>query len=112
MAAVVIGVNWAIYIWAVNAESVYHEEQREDEHPYRNAPETKAMKEPVVRFLESDTNTKIVAKPQLRGAEGDRQVRPGQRGPLRRRPRGRYDVQAARGPLRADRGDRRRVRQT
>jgi hypothetical protein len=35
-------------IWAVNAESVYHEEQREDEHPYRNAPETKAMNEPLV----------------------------------------------------------------
>jgi protoporphyrinogen oxidase len=35
-------------IWAVNAESVYHEEQRDDEHPYRNAPETKAMKEPLV----------------------------------------------------------------
>jgi protoporphyrinogen oxidase len=35
-------------IWAVNAESVYHEEQREDEHPYRNAPETKAMQEPLV----------------------------------------------------------------
>ena len=35
-------------IWAVNAESVYHEEQREDEHPYRRAPDTKAMQEPLI----------------------------------------------------------------
>ena len=34
-------------IWAVNAESVYHEEQRADEHPYRRAPDTKAMREPL-----------------------------------------------------------------
>jgi protoporphyrinogen oxidase len=34
-------------IWAVNAESVYHEEAVEDEHPYRQAPETPAMKQPV-----------------------------------------------------------------
>jgi protoporphyrinogen oxidase len=34
-------------IWAVNAESVYHEEQRVDEHPYRRAPETRAMREPL-----------------------------------------------------------------
>ena len=35
-------------IWAVNAESVYHEEDVDDEHPYRDAPETPAMKrEPV-----------------------------------------------------------------
>src|SRR5213078_5417074 len=27
-------------IWAVNAESVYHETHTEDEHPYRSAPET------------------------------------------------------------------------
>jgi len=27
-------------IWAVNAESVYHETHIEDEHPYRSAPET------------------------------------------------------------------------
>ena len=26
----------------------------------------------IVRFLESDTNTKLVAKPQLRGAEGSK----------------------------------------
>jgi protoporphyrinogen oxidase len=35
-------------LWAVNAESVYHEEDVEDEHPYRDAPETPAMKQPVV----------------------------------------------------------------
>jgi protoporphyrinogen oxidase len=34
-------------IWAVNAESVYHEEQRPDEHPYKRAPETRAMREPL-----------------------------------------------------------------
>ena len=34
-------------IWAVNAESVYHETDAQDEHPYRNAPETKAMREPL-----------------------------------------------------------------
>jgi protoporphyrinogen oxidase len=35
-------------IWAVNAESVYHEEDVADEHPYKRAPETKAMREPLV----------------------------------------------------------------
>ena len=35
-------------IWAVNAESVYHETQVEEENPYRRAPETKAMREPLV----------------------------------------------------------------
>ncbi len=35
-------------IWAVNAESVYHEEDVADEHPYRKAPETQAMREPLV----------------------------------------------------------------
>ena len=34
-------------IWAVNAESVYHEEDVEDEHPYKRAPETKAMRSPL-----------------------------------------------------------------
>ncbi len=34
-------------IWAVNAESVYHEVDVSDEHPYREAPETPAMKQPV-----------------------------------------------------------------
>ncbi len=36
-------------IWAVNAESVYHEEGKdnEDKQPYIEAPETEAMKEPL-----------------------------------------------------------------
>jgi protoporphyrinogen oxidase len=34
-------------VWAVNAESVYHEEHRPDEQPYRRAPITPAMAEPV-----------------------------------------------------------------
>jgi protoporphyrinogen oxidase len=35
-------------IWAVNAESVYHEEEKQDEQqPYIEAPETEAMKEPL-----------------------------------------------------------------
>ena len=34
-------------LWAVNAESVYHEEHVEDEHPYKRAPDTKAMREPL-----------------------------------------------------------------
>jgi protoporphyrinogen oxidase len=34
-------------IWAVNAESVYHEEHIEDEHPYVDAPETPAMEQPL-----------------------------------------------------------------
>jgi hypothetical protein len=29
-------------IWAVNADSVYHEEDVADEHPYREAPRTPA----------------------------------------------------------------------
>jgi protoporphyrinogen oxidase len=33
-------------IWAVNAESVYHEEESVDEQPYKEAPETPAMREP------------------------------------------------------------------
>jgi protoporphyrinogen oxidase len=32
-------------IWAVNAESAYHEEEAKEEQPYIEAPETKAMKE-------------------------------------------------------------------
>jgi protoporphyrinogen oxidase len=37
-------------IWAVNAESAYHEEQTQDEQqPYIEAPETEAMKEPLHR---------------------------------------------------------------
>jgi protoporphyrinogen oxidase len=34
-------------LWSVNAESVYHEEDMDDEHPYRRAPETPGMKQPV-----------------------------------------------------------------
>jgi protoporphyrinogen oxidase len=34
-------------IWAVNAESVYHETDVADEHPYKRAPDTKAMREPL-----------------------------------------------------------------
>ncbi len=34
-------------IWAVNAESVYHEEDVPDEHPYVDAPETPAMEQPL-----------------------------------------------------------------
>jgi protoporphyrinogen oxidase len=34
-------------IWAVNAESVYHEEDVAEEHPYAEAPETPAMEQPL-----------------------------------------------------------------
>jgi protoporphyrinogen oxidase len=34
-------------IWAVNADSVYHEEQTPDEQPYRSAPTTPSMREPL-----------------------------------------------------------------
>jgi protoporphyrinogen oxidase len=34
-------------IWAVNAESVYHEEDVEPEQPYRDAPETPGMEQPL-----------------------------------------------------------------
>ena len=34
-------------IWAVNAESVYHEEHQENEEPYRNPPTTPAMEQPL-----------------------------------------------------------------
>jgi protoporphyrinogen oxidase len=34
-------------IWAVNAESVYHEEDVPEEQPYRDAPETPAMEQPL-----------------------------------------------------------------
>ena len=37
-------------IWAVNAESAYHEEQtQDDQQPYIEAPETESMKEPLHR---------------------------------------------------------------
>ncbi|HEX8744453.1 MAG TPA: NAD(P)/FAD-dependent oxidoreductase [Thermoleophilaceae bacterium] len=35
-------------LWAVNAESAYHEEDVPEEQPYRDAPETPAMREPVI----------------------------------------------------------------
>jgi hypothetical protein len=36
-------------IWAVNAESAYHEEETQDEQqPYIEAPETKAQKDSLV----------------------------------------------------------------
>jgi protoporphyrinogen oxidase len=34
-------------IWAVNADSAYHEEQAPDEQPYRSAPTTPSMREPL-----------------------------------------------------------------
>jgi protoporphyrinogen oxidase len=34
-------------LWEVNAESVYHEEDVAEEHPYKRAPETQAMREPL-----------------------------------------------------------------
>jgi len=34
-------------IWAVNAESVYHEQDVEDEHPYRKVPDSPTMAEPL-----------------------------------------------------------------
>ncbi len=34
-------------IWAVNAESVYHEEHQEPEQPYIKPPDTKAMEQPL-----------------------------------------------------------------
>jgi protoporphyrinogen oxidase len=34
-------------IWAVNAESAYHEEHEDPEQPYRNVPEPPAMAEPL-----------------------------------------------------------------
>jgi protoporphyrinogen oxidase len=34
-------------IWAVNADSVYHEEHTPDEQPYRAAPATPAMRDPL-----------------------------------------------------------------
>ena len=34
-------------IWAVNAESVYHEEHEEPEQPYRNVPEPPSMEKPL-----------------------------------------------------------------
>jgi hypothetical protein len=36
-------------IWAVNAESVYHEEHQEPEQPYINPPETEAQNKPLAQ---------------------------------------------------------------
>jgi protoporphyrinogen oxidase len=36
-------------IWAVNAESVYHEEHVEPEQPYKDAPKTPAMEQPLAK---------------------------------------------------------------
>jgi protoporphyrinogen oxidase len=36
-------------IWAVNAESVYHEEHQDNEEPYRNPPNTPAMEQPLAQ---------------------------------------------------------------
>jgi protoporphyrinogen oxidase len=36
-------------IWAVNAEQVYHEARTENEDPYREAPETPAMEQPLAQ---------------------------------------------------------------
>jgi hypothetical protein len=35
-------------LWAVNAESVYHEEDVKEEQPYKRTPDTRAMREPLV----------------------------------------------------------------
>jgi hypothetical protein len=34
-------------IWAVNVESVYHEEHQENEDPYKRPPTTPAMEQPL-----------------------------------------------------------------
>jgi len=39
-------------VWAVNADSVYHETVAADEQPYRAAPETPAMARPLVEMSE------------------------------------------------------------
>jgi protoporphyrinogen oxidase len=42
---ILVGTNHDI--WAVNAESVYHEEHQDPEQPYREAPDTPAMEQPL-----------------------------------------------------------------
>jgi hypothetical protein len=37
-------------LWEVNAESVYHETDEQPEQPYRRAPDTRAMREPLVHM--------------------------------------------------------------
>jgi hypothetical protein len=34
-------------LWAINAESVYHETDAQPEQPYRRAPDTRAMRAPL-----------------------------------------------------------------
>jgi hypothetical protein len=36
-------------LWEVNAESVYHETDEQPQQPYRRAPDTKAMREPLIQ---------------------------------------------------------------
>jgi hypothetical protein len=43
-------------LWAVNAESVYHEEDVKEEHPYISAPETASMAEPLAGASPSSGN--------------------------------------------------------
>ena len=42
-------------LWEVNAESVYHEADEQAEQPYRRAPETKAMREPLLGQASPET---------------------------------------------------------
>ena len=37
-------------VWAVNADSAYHEQEEADEQPYRVAPETPAMARPLAEL--------------------------------------------------------------
>ena len=39
-------------VWAVNADSVYHEREEAEEQPYRVAPETPAMARPLAEVSE------------------------------------------------------------
>ena len=52
-------------IWAVNAESVYHEVDTTDEHPYRRAPVTPASKQPLL----NEGDALEPATMRLRGVE-------------------------------------------
>ena len=47
LSGIFIAFNWGLYIWAVNAESVYHEEHQENEEPYKRPPTTPAMEQPL-----------------------------------------------------------------
>jgi len=39
-------------VWAVNADSAYHERREPEEQPYRAAPETPAMARPLAELGE------------------------------------------------------------